>query len=253
MLNAAKLLPGWSVIDVAGHPCDLYLPEARNPHGSVAMYLHGVHLGRLVDNPVATGLLAENGLPCLAPMTQRSWWTDKTCAEFSTEITAERYVLDQVLPFIAERWGAKPTQLALFGTSMGGQGALRLAFKFPNRFPIAAALSPAIDYYTRYDEGDETIPEMYPDPEAARQDSAILHVHPLNWPRNLFFCCDPADARWFDSSDRLRMKLYSLGIPYECDLETSAGGHSWSYYNQMLPKAFEFMTRRLEQERLRVV
>jgi S-formylglutathione hydrolase FrmB len=241
------------VIDVAGHSCDLYLPDQPNPHGSVAMYLHGVHLGRLVDNPIATALLAEHGLPCLAPMTQRSWWTDKTCTEFSTEITAERYVLDRVLPFIAERWGAKPTQLALFGTSMGGQGALRLAFKYPNRFPIAAALSPAIDYYTRYDEGDETIPEMYPDPEAARQDSAILHVHPLNWPRNLFFCCDPADARWFDSSDRLRMKLHSLGIPYECDLETSAGGHSWSYYNHMMPKAFEFMKRRLEQERLRVV
>ncbi len=250
---ATELLPGWSVVDVAGHPCDVYQPEHPNPQGFVTMYLHGVHLGRLVDNPVATELLAEHGLPCIEPMTQRSWWTDKICAEFDPKITAERYVLDSVLPYVAKRWNTTATQLALFGTSMGGQGALRLAYKHPNRFPVVAALSPAIDYYTRYDEGDETIPLMYPDPEAARQDSAILHVHPLNWPRNMFFCCDPDDARWYDSSDRLRMKLYSLGIPYECDLETSAGGHSWSYYNHMLPNVFAFMLKRLEQERQRVI
>ena len=52
-------------------------------------------------------------------------------------------------------------------------------------------------------------------------------------------------------SDRA-LVLHSLGIPYECDLETSAGGHGWSYYNHMLPKAFAFMLARLEQERLRV-
>lgn len=248
-----QLLPGWSVVDVAGHPCDIYQPERPNPHAFVALYLHGVHLGRLVDNVVATGLLTDHGLPCIAPMTQRSWWTDRICAEFDPKITAERYVLDRVLPFVAEQWSDVPAKLALFGTSMGGQGALRFAYKHPNRFPIVAALSPAIDYYTRYDEDDATIPLMYANPEAARQDSAILHVHPLNWPRNMFFCCDPADVRWYDSSDRLRMKLYSLGIPYECDLETSAGGHSWTYYNQMLPKVFAFLLQRLEQERLRVV
>lgn len=247
------LLPGWSVCDVGGHPCDIFAPNVRNRHGWTAIYLHGVHLGRLVDNPVATELLARHGLPCIAPMTLRSWWTDRICEEFASNITAERHLIDRVLPYVESQFGASGGKLALFGTSMGGQGALRIAFKHPTRFPIVAALSPAIDFYTRYDEGDETIPLMYADPEAARQDSAILYVHPLNWPRNIFFCCDPADERWFDSSDRLRMKLYSLGVPYECDLETTAGGHSWNYYNHMLPTAFEFILKRLEQERLRVV
>ena len=62
---------------------------------------------------------------------------------------------------------------------------------------------------------------MYRDAEQARQDTATLHIHPLNWPRHQWFCCDPADYRWHDSADRLRMKLYSLGVPYECDLETT--------------------------------
>ena len=118
------------------------------------------------------------------------------------------------------------------GTSMGGQGALRLSYKFPDKFPIAAAISPAIDYQLRYNEGDETIPQMYPDPEAVRQDTATLHIHPLNWPRHQFFCCDPEDYRWWESANRLRMKLYSLGVPHVCDLETTGGGHGFDYYNK---------------------
>ena len=90
---------------------------------------------------------------------------------------------------------------------------------------------------------------MYEDPEAVRQETAILYIHPLNWPRHQFFCCDPADTRWWDSADRLRMKLYSLGVPHQCDLETSDGGHGFPYYNRMARTALEFVVERLEQER----
>jgi S-formylglutathione hydrolase FrmB len=185
-------------------------------------------------------------------MTRRSWWTNRICEEFDPRLTAYRHVLDNVVPYIGERWNARPPQIGLLGTSMGGQGALRFAFLHPNLFPVVAALSPAIDYQLRWQDGDETLPLMYDDPESARQDTATLHVHPLNWPRNIWFCCDPADLRWWDSSDRLRMKLYSLGIPFECDLETSAGGHGFAYYNHMAHKALDFLVRRLEQERLRI-
>lgn len=161
-------------------------------------------------------------------------------------------MLDNVLPFIKERYAAAPPGIGLLGTSMGGQGALRFALKYPNRFPVVAAISPAIDYQLRWNEGDETLPQMYSDPEAVRQDTATLHVHPLSWPRNIWFCCDPADARWHDSADRLHMKLAALGIPHEYDLETSAGGHGFEYYNHMVPRAVAFVAERLERERLRV-
>ena len=94
---------------------------------------------------------------------------------------------------------------------------------------------------------------MYRDAEEARQDTATLHIHPLNWPRHQFFCCDPADERWHDSADRLHMKLFSLGIPHEYELETTAGGHSWEYFEHMAPRIFEFLAQGLESERLRVV
>jgi S-formylglutathione hydrolase FrmB len=242
----------WTTETVAGHPCDLFLPARRNPHGYVVLYLHGVHLNRLDDKPAFVEQFERHGLAVVCPQTKRSWWTDRICEEFDRTITAEQHVLRNVLPFIESKLGVRPPRIGLLGTSMGGQGALRLAYKYPARFPAVAAISPAIDFYKRYNEGDETIPQMYADPEAARQDSAILHVHPLNWPRHQFFCCDPADHRWHDSADRLRMKLWSLGVPHECDLETSGGGHGFEYYSRMAERAVTFLAVSLDEERRRI-
>ena len=243
----------WSTESVAGHECDVYDPPQRNAHGYVVLYLHGVHVNRLSDKPRFVEQFARHGLPVVAPITQRSWWTDKICAEFDPKISAQKYVLENVMAYIAERFGSRPPQIGLLGTSMGGQGALRLAYKFPNVFPVVAALSPAIDFQKRYHEGDETIPKMYPDPEAARQDTATLHIHPLNWPRHQFFCCDPEDVRWHESAERLRSKLWSLGVPHVCDLTTTGGGHGFEYYNRMAERAIGFLVERLDQERRRVV
>jgi S-formylglutathione hydrolase FrmB len=242
----------WTETTLAGKPCDVFEPTTPSAHGYVVLYLHGVHLNRLVDKPAFTEQFERHGLRVFAPMTARSWWTDKICAEFDAKLTAERHVLDNVMPHLAERWNARPPQIALLGTSMGGQGALRLSYKYPNIFPTVAALAPAVDYQLRFDEDDETLPLMYADREAARQDTALLLIHPLNWPRNQFFCCDPKDYRWYDSADRLRMKLYSLGVPHECDLETTGGGHGFEYYNRMAERAVGYIAERLERERLRV-
>jgi S-formylglutathione hydrolase FrmB len=244
----------WSEVQVAGHICDIYEPARRSEQPGAVMYLHGVHLARLAENEVFSRELERHGLPLVAPRTARSWWTDKICPEFDAQISAERYVLEHVVPYVQERWNVSPPLVALLGTSMGGQGALRLAFRHPRTFPISAALAPAIDYQMRFNQPDEeTLPQMYPDAESARQDTATLHVHPLNWPRHTWFCCDPVDHRWQDSAQKLRMKLSALGIMHECDLETSAGGHSWHYYNHMAPRALAFIAERLERERCRVV
>ncbi len=245
-------MANWTEETIAGHPAEVFVPTERNQHGYVLLYLHGVHENRLSDKPVFVELLEKHGLPVVVPFTKRSWWTDKICAEFDPVLTAEKHVLHNVLPFIAERFDARPPQIGLFGTSMGGQGALRLAYKHPNSFPVVAAISPAIDFHKRYHEGDETIPLMYPNQEAARQDTALLHVRPLNWPRNQFFCCDPLDERWWDSCDRLKMKLGSSGVPCVCDLQTSGGGHGFEYYNRMAEKTVEFLVERLDAERRRV-
>jgi pimeloyl-ACP methyl ester carboxylesterase len=243
----------WTEIELAGHRCDVFEPAQRNDRGFAVLYLHGVRLARLADNATFTREFARHRLPVIAPMTGPCWWTDRVCPEFDPQLTPERHLLDNVMPLVQSRWHAAPPRIALLGTSMGGQGALRLAFKHPNRFPIVAAISPAIDFQIRWDEGDEMLQQMYADREAARQDTATLQVHPLNWPRNIWFSCDPADARWHESADRLRMKLAALGIPHERDLETTGGGHGFVYYVRMAPAAIGFIADRLDREDRRVV
>lgn len=243
----------WNTVQVAGHPVECYAPAVPSEHGYVVIYLHGVHLGRLEGNDAFEREFDRYGLRVIVPQTKRSWWSDRICPEFDESITAERHVLDNVLPYVAATFGTEPPGIALLGTSMGGQGALRFAFKHPNVFPVVAALSPAIDYQFRYDDEHHGISVLYEDEEAARQDTATLHVHPLNWPRHVWFACDPTDEPWYSSADKLAMKLSALGIPHETDMETIAGGHGFGYYNHMADKAIAFIHERLEKERLRIV
>jgi S-formylglutathione hydrolase FrmB len=218
------------------------------------VYLHCSHCASLRGYPAFTREIARRGLRVIEPYSGQSWWTNRIWPEFDTQISAEAYVLKHIVPYVAERWDARPPGLALLGVSMGGQGALRMAYKYPNVFPTVAAISPAIDFQKRIVEGvDEGLDYMYRDAEDARQDTATLHIHPLNWPRHQFFCCDPTDVRWHESVDRLRMKLWSLGVPFECDLVTEAGGHSFAYASHMAPRALDFIEKSLEQERLRVI
>ncbi len=161
------LAAGWSVTELAGHACDIYEPRNRNQHGYVVIYLHGVHQARLHENAAFTAEFERHGLMAMAPHTGPSWWTDKICRQFDRQLSAEQHVLRNVVPYAAERWGSTSPRLALLGTSMGGQGALRLAFKHPRTFPFVAAMSPAIDYQIRFDDPDaESLRRCIPTPRA---------------------------------------------------------------------------------------
>ncbi len=250
----SPLPPGWQRQWVAGHPVDCFEPSRRNAAGTALIYLHGVHQQRICDHQTYIAEFEKHGWPVFCPWTKQSWWTNRIHADFDSQLTAEQFLLQKLLPWLSESYQLTPPKIGLFGTSMGGQGALRFSFKFPHLFPVVAGISPAIDYWLRMkDDYGDPLWQMYDEPEQARQDSATLHIHPLNWPRNIWFCCDPIDLRWHESADRLRSKLAALGIPQTYDLETSGGGHSFEYYNRMAPIALGFMADRLAVEQRRIV
>lgn len=129
----------WTTVDIAGHPCHVFEPSKVSPHGYTILYLHGSSVENLADQPRVTRQLEKYGLRAIAPVTGETWWSDRIAEEFDSEISVEQYILKQVLPYLAERWDCRPPQIALLGVSMGGQGALRLAYKHPNLFPTVAA------------------------------------------------------------------------------------------------------------------
>ena len=254
-----KNSPGgaWSKAEVAGHRVSVYEPAEPNPYGFTVIYLHAAGCEDLADDPVYTAELARHGLRAIAPHSGESWWCDRLCADFDAARTPEQYVIRDVVAAAEEWWGVAPPRIGLLGISMGGQGVLRMAYKYPDRFPVVAAIAPAIDFHLWLErpmpqaEIADALRKLYRDVEDARQDTATLHIHPLNWPRHQLFCTDPAD-HWHESAERLQMKLYSLGIRHECDLSTEAGGHSWEYFHAMAPRIVDFIVAGLESERLRI-
>jgi S-formylglutathione hydrolase len=239
----------WAEVSIAGKTADVYTPPGRPRFG--ILFLHPVGLETLRDNPVYTPLFAELSLACVCPHGGRCWWVDRVCPEFDAALTPERHLLDLVVPFFHERWGLGP-RLGVLGISMGGQGALRLAFKHPGVFPAAAGIASALDYHELYGQGTP-LDEMYDSKEQCRQDTALLHVPPYHPPPHIFFCIDPDDEQWHRGNDRLHEKLTALGVPHTADLTTRAGGHSWTYFNHMAGPAVRFLHAGLEQESRRLL
>jgi pimeloyl-ACP methyl ester carboxylesterase len=240
----------WTQISIASKSADVYDPPGKPRFG--ILHLHGAGLTTLRDKPAFTRLLAELNLACICPHGQRSWWGDRICAEFDPAITPEQYLLQNVLPYFGERWGLAEGAVALMGISMGGQGALRLAFKYPAKFPVVAGIASAIDYYETYGEGSP-LDAMYNSKEQCRQDSAPLHLHPSHYPPHILFCVDPDDDKWFRGNDRLHEKMNALGVPHEIDFTTRAGGHSWDYFNHMADRVVRFVHAGLENQSRRLL
>jgi len=247
----------WPRIAIAGHPCAVYAPPEPVP-GRAAIYLHGLD-GQPPQGAIRAAI-ERAALPTIAPLTGRSWWLDRIMPTFDAQVTPERFVREAIVAEIGSRFGVRPPGIGLVGVGMGGQGALRIAYRHPQVFPTAAAIAPAIDFHLGMrqaadrDDGElfDTLWEAFGDVERARQDTAILHVHPLNWPRQQWFASSPADHHWHDGAQRLHSKLVALGIPHEWVLEGLPGEDAAAFEARVATAAVEFLVSSLDKESRRI-
>ncbi len=244
------MVNGWTSISLVGKSVDLFDPPAKPRFGAV--FLHGVGLETLADNPVFTAELSKRNMACVCPHGQRGWWLDRVSPEFDLTLTPEKFVIEHVVPFAQERWNLRPRALGVFGISMGGQGALRMSFRHPQLFPAAAGIASALDFHEWYGQGF-SLDAMFDSKEQARQDTALMHVPPYDYPPHIYFCIDPADRDWYRGNDRLHEKLNALGVPHTHDLTTEAGGHTWDYFNRMAEPTVRFLYESLDHESRRLL
>lgn len=231
-------------------------PTQRAAHRGVLLFLHdavgevAAQLAPLVEP------LEQHGLRAVAPTRRGCWWTDRLAPDESGP-SAEGHVRDETVPLLRQRWGAE-APIALLGVGAGGHGVLRLAYKRAREFPIAAAWRPTIDGHQLIDgrmplpagmprKAVRSLAARYRDAEQCRQDSAVLHIHPLGWPRHQWFGCPPRDP-WWEGCDRLRMKLTSLGVPHECEIDTPINANDPAVTDRVVA----WLADRLAQEARRV-
>jgi S-formylglutathione hydrolase len=208
------------------------------------VFLHDSDLRAPREDAVFTGEFEKRALRVVCPHAGKSWWLRQVCAEFDPVISPVDFVRDAVTAEIGRRWDVQRPAIGLIGIGTGGQGALQLAYRFPREFPAVAAIAPLVDFHEWHGRGT-ALDDMFATREAARQETATLHVHPLNWPAHQLIVCDPLDADCLEGCERLASKLASTGIPFERDFETSRGGHTWEYFRAMAPRAIGFVTERL--------
>jgi S-formylglutathione hydrolase FrmB len=134
-------------------------------------------------------------------------------------LSPEAFILSELLPWLEARYALPPRSVALAGTEMGGHGAVRLALRHPERVPIAASISGAMDMHEWHGRGTP-LDTLYESRERARLDTAVLHVNEREWPRHLWFACGEGEFA-VRGNDRLHEKLSAMGVPHVADLRAT--------------------------------
>ena len=217
------------------------------------LYLHSGGLETLVDKPAFTRVFDELGLACMCPHGQMCWWADRICREFddrthSRAASASQYLAGDEPALAAFRYAVSAFWASAWEDRerCGWHSSIQSFFQWSRAFPRR------LDYHERYGKG-LALDDMYDSKEQCRQDTALMHVPPADYPPHIFFCVDPDDVDWYRGNDRLHEKLSALGIPHTCDLTTRAGGHTWDYFNAMAERAVRFVHNGLEQESRRLL
>ena len=233
----------WSTIDFLGKSADVFVPSNTTPSG-IVLFLHGYDGMTLKENEAYSRELSQHHLIGLCPIGPHCWWTDAIYEPFDSLQSPIEFLRTNVPQFCHDRWQIKPPRIAVCGIEMGGQGALQLAYRHAREFPTVVAISPKIDFDSWWGHGT-SLDSIFPDREAARQRTATLHLHPLNYPKHQLILCDPADLYCFDGVLTLASKLSSTGILFEQDFETTHGGYGWNYADAVAPAVVGFIAGKL--------
>ena len=155
-----------------------------------------------------------------------SYWHDRRDGAWG------RYVVDEVIPRVARRYGTSRTRVAIGGISMGGFGALDLARLHPGRFCAVGAHSAAL-----WRTSGETAPGAFDDAaDFARHDVIAAAGGPPPAPRVYL---DAGKDDPFRPGQRA-LAAALRGTAAAVTVRTSDGGHDRDYWNREWPRYLRF-------------
>lgn len=188
------------------------------------LLLHGAsedHTAWITRSKLPT-YLEEAPLIAIMPEGARSQWLNRNPHE-----RYEDFLMQDLLPACTEFFSVRPGRWAIGGYSMGGQGALYLGLKYPDRFASIYAHSSSIT-------DRDTLHEWMPDLTAKQRDDADIPTHAArsmesaNRP-HLCFDCGMEDPL-LDQNRAFHRYLDQIGYSHQY-LEHS-GGHTWDYWDE---------------------
>jgi S-formylglutathione hydrolase FrmB len=167
----------------------------------------------------------------------------------------EYFLLQEFFPFIEKRYRVAPGRAnrAISGVSMGGYGALHLAFRHPQLFGSVSAHSAAlIDKLPSFLGASPSSPRTRvlggvfgnpPDPAFWDQNSPLVLARTANLAglKIYFDCGDNDDYGFYAGATALDKILTARHIPHEFHLYP--GRHDAAYFAEHLPASLQFHSR----------
>jgi S-formylglutathione hydrolase FrmB len=170
------------------------------------------------------------------------WYFD---SPMNSEWKYETYVAGELVNYIDKNYAtiADKKHRAITGLSMGGHGALFLAFKHQGIFGAAGSMSGGVDIRQFPDSfGIEQVLGKYSEyPERWEQNSVVNMLYLLK-PNSLAITFDCGyDDMMYASNQELHQNLLERKIPH--DYTIRPGGHSWEYWGNSINYQVLFFSR----------
>ncbi len=204
---------------------------------------------------------ADRSLPAMVVATPSAGWSYYLDRRDGSEMW-ETFLLEEFIPAVRAESGATDGPLLIGGISVGALGALRMAFRHPDRFQAVVAIEPTVEAALSW----ERVPtrDRIHMSEGLRAklfgDPIDQHHWRLNHPTNLAMSNSTAIAAselaiYLEAGDEdqlhvhygtelLHRCLFDVGLPHEYRL-TRGGNHVGPSVGPRLVDAFRFLGRML--------
>ncbi len=195
------------------------------------------------------------GWAVVMPQVHRSYYTDEIYGQHFW-----RFISEELPALVAASFAVSTRREDTFvaGLSMGGYGAMKLAFRQRERFAAAASLSGAVDIRIRADpahpRGDDPMLATRvfgPDHHVEDADDVFWHLEQaqVEGLPDLFVACGTEDVL-LGENRRFVKECRSANVPVTSKFDR--GRHEWAYWDAKIQEAIAFFAeRRAAQLQLR--
>ena len=185
----------------------------------------------------------QYGMIIVCPDGQDSWYFD---SPIDPKMQFETYVSKELVDYIDAHYRtlASADKRAITGLSMGGHGALWLAWRHPDVFKHCGSMSGGVDI-TKFPDRwniDKRLGRYASSKGVWATHSVASLVPSLKAGQNIIIDCGDRDF-FFEVNMALHKALEEKGIAH--DFTIRAGQHSWQYWVESLEKHLKFFEQAL--------
>lgn len=224
------------------------LITARRTHYPVLYLLHGWS-GNYNSTIKDTGLMqyaADYQMIIITPEGDNGWYTDSATVPSDQY---ESYVIRELIADVDSRFRtiADRRGRGIAGVSMGGYGALKFGFKYPEKFSLAASMSGALDATARTDEA--SIMQTFGGLDSPTRKTNDLTQLARGYPTErqallpyIYLDCGTEDP-WLAPNRSFSEVLLERKLVHE--YRQLYGGHVWEYWDRQVREVMRVAADRM--------